>query len=233
VDNTVFVFGGYDGMAVCFFPLFVATANSASPSLTVLGSTRLNDFHRFVFSDELSHCDIPSTTLVNDLRGFVNDESCSDIVFVVEGIHVYAHKILCLRCLYFRAMFAGEMRESRAQEVVIPDVRHSIFLALLEYLYTDDAAEVQLDMAMELFEAADKFGVERLKAICEHRLLQSINIDNAAGLFHAADQHNALGLREKCVAFILDHFDAVTKTKCFEEMGRTNVELVFEILQRR
>lgn len=29
------------------------------------------------------------------------------------------------------------------------------------------------------------------------------------------------------------HFDCVTKTAAFEEMGRTNIELVFEILQKR
>ena len=47
------------------------------------------------------------------------------------------------------------------------------------------------------------------------------------------DLHNATTLRDKCINFILDHFDQVTKTDSFEEMGRTNVELVFEILKRR
>jgi hypothetical protein len=204
------------------------------------GSTRLNDFHKFVFSADSADSsyrtalgqDIPKPSLVDDLRGFVNEEAFSDIAFIVEGIPVYAHKILCLRCKYFRAMLAGDMRESREREVVIPDVRHSIFLALLEYLYTDDL-EVHLDAAMELFETADRFGVERLKKMCESKMLESINVDNAAGLFHAADQHNASGLRVQCLAFILSHFDAVTKTKGFEEMGRTNVDLVFEILQTR
>lgn len=40
-------------------------------------------------------------------------------------------------------------------------------------------------------------------------------------------------LREKCLNFILGNFDAVTKTADFEEMGRTNIELVFEILRNR
>lgn len=40
-------------------------------------------------------------------------------------------------------------------------------------------------------------------------------------------------LREKCLNFILGNFDAVTKTPDFEEMGRTNIELVFEILRNR
>ena len=43
----------------------------------------------------------------------------------------------------------------------------------------------------------------------------------------------AKSLREKCLNFMLANFDAVTRTASFEEMGRTNVELVFEILKAR
>ena len=93
--------------------------------------------------------------------------------------------------------------------------------------------EISLDMAMELFQAADQFCVERLKKMCERKMLASINIENASSVFHAADLHHAKCLRDKCLKFILNNFDAVTKTACFEEMGRTNVELVFEILQKR
>jgi len=39
----------------------------------------------------------------------------------------------------------------RASEVTIPDMRHGVFLLLLEYLYTDQV-EVNLESAMELFQ---------------------------------------------------------------------------------
>lgn len=204
----MYVFGGYDG------------------------SNRLNDFLEFHFGFDLMSCEIPPSSLVSDLKALVNDEESHDITFVVEGRPVYAHKILCMRCTYFKAMLTGEMKESRAAEIVLPDVRHPIFLAMLEYLYTDQV-NVPLDIAMELFQTADHFGVERLKKICEYKMLASINVENAASIFHAADLHNAKSLREKCLNFILANFDPVTKTPCFEEMGRTNVELVFEILQKR
>jgi hypothetical protein len=64
-------------------------------------------------------------------------------------------------------------------------------------------------------------------------MLASINIENAASIFHAADLHHARSLREKCLNFILANFDAVTKTDTFKDMGRTNVELLFEILEKR
>ena len=92
---------------------------------------------------------------------------------------------------------------------------------------------MHLDMAMELFQAADQFGVERLKIICEHKMLASITVANAASIFHAADLHTAKSLREKCLSFILSNFEAVSKTQCFEEMARSNVELVLQILKKR
>ena len=194
------------------------------------GSNRLNDFLEFRFG--FGGADIPASSLVTDLKQLVNSELLSDVTFVVEGQEVPAHKVLCLRCPYFRALLTGDMRESLMDRIAINDVRKDIFLRLLEYLYTDDV-EVDLDMAMELFQAADQFGVERLKRMCESRMLGSIHVENAATIFHAADQHAAASLREKCLAFVLANFDAVTRTQAFEEMGRTNVDLVFEILKAR
>jgi leucine-zipper-like transcriptional regulator 1 len=60
-----------------------------------------------------------------------------------------------MRCGYFKAMLNGEMLESRAREVVINDVRRPIFLAFLEYLYSDDI-DVSVESAMELFVVADR-----------------------------------------------------------------------------
>lgn len=206
-NNSLYVFGGYDGQQ------------------------RLNDFWYFKLAMEIK-IDIPPSSIISDLRDFLNEQKLSDVTFVVEGKSVYAHKLLCMRCSYFRAMFEGQMREAQQKTVTINNVSHRVFLALLEYLYTDDV-EISMDIAMELFVAADQFGVERLKRMCEKKILLSINIDSAATIMQAANMHIADGLRQSCMDFILRNFDAVSKTPSFEEMGRSNVELVFEILKRR
>lgn len=58
---------------------------------------------------------------------------------------------------------------------------------------------MELDVAMELFQAADQFGVDRLKRMCESTMLASIEVENAASIFHAADERNAKvrGLRRR------------------------------------
>jgi len=206
-NNSLYIFGGYDGQQ------------------------RLNDFWQFRLATEVN-IDIPCSSLVLDLRSFLNEQKLSDVTFIVEGKPVYAHKLLCTRCSYFRAMFEGQMREAQQKMITINSVSHRVFLALLEYLYTDEV-DISLDIAMDLFVAADQFGVERLKRLCEKKILTSINIDSAATILQAANMHIAHGLRQSCMDFVLRNFDAVSKTPAFEEMGRSNVELVFEILKRR
>lgn len=98
-------------------------------------------------------------------------------------------------------------------------------------------------------QVADRFGLDRLKRLCELEMLSAISVDSAAHILYTADQHNAevgardvdslvaiflilqplpygpQNLRERCMGFVLVHFDEISRTAGFEEMGRTNVEL--------
>ena len=207
-QDAMYVFGGYDGLE------------------------RLNDFIRFDFAAYDLNFEMPPSTLLSDLRNLVDDDTMSDITFIVEDQPVYAHKLMLMRSSYFRALFLGDMRESRLSTIRIEQVRHSVFLSILEYLYTDNVT-IKLDDAMELFEAADLFCIPRLKTMCEKRILQSISVETAATIFHAADMHTATTLRCKALKYILAYFEDVSKSEAFEEMGRSNMELVFEILRNR
>lgn len=209
---------------VCFLALFIFGGYD--------GALRLNDFIRFDFSVHDLSFEVPKSTLVSDFRAMVDDQTLSDVTFIVDGTPVYAHKLMLMRSSYFRALFLGEMRESKMNTVNIQQVSHLIFLQILEYLYTDQT-RIPLETAMELFEAADLFCIPRLKTMCEKRMLQSINVENAASIFHAADMHSAMALREKAKKYILSNFEEVSKTFCFEDMGRKNIDLIFELLQSR
>lgn len=208
----LYIFGGYDG------------------------SSRLNDFVKYdLAADTVLDTGIPPSTILSDLRSFLDDEdvmSLADMTVMVEGVKVRCHKVMLMRCPYFRAMLLSDMAESTQSVVHLATVRHGIFTAVLEYLYTDNVV-IPLDSAMELFVAADCFHIPRLQAMCERRLLASMTVENSSSIFHAADVHSATSLRDKALGYILSHFEAVSKTATFEEMARSNVELVFEILKSR
>lgn len=61
------------------------------------GSERLNEFIRFDFAAYDLSFEVPSSTLIADLRQMVNDDTLSDITFIVEDQPVYAHKLMLMR----------------------------------------------------------------------------------------------------------------------------------------
>jgi hypothetical protein len=194
------------------------------------GTERINEFIKFDFALYDLSFEVPPSSINAELRAMVNNPTLSDVTFVVQGREIYAHKLFLIRCEYFQSLFLGSMMESTLSRIPIAQVTYSIFLSLVEYLYTDHV-RIPLSSAMELFEAADLFFIPRLKTMCEKRILQSISVHNAASIFYAADMHSALALRQKVKKYMLSHFAEVSKTTSFEEMGRGNIDLVFELLQ--
>lgn len=207
-NNSIYSFGGYDG------------------------SHRLNDFLKYSFSSDVPSSGVSASTLIQDLKGFVKSDLHSDITFVVEGRRIHAHKILCMRCAFFHNMLTGEYMESREAEIEIAEVGYDAFSSLLEFLYSDHC-DVTLLNAMEIFQTADRFGMERLKNICECVLVSSITVTTACEMALAADIHQGHILKGASMSFIVRHFDAVSKTKGFEDLGRANIDLLFEVLRLR
>ncbi|KAF0719156.1 Aste57867_1246 [Aphanomyces stellatus] len=173
-----------------------------------------------------------SSTYVAEMQTLLDQPDFADVVFVVEARRIYGHRaILAARCPHFKAMFSSGMRESREMEVTVPSIRIPVFLALLEYLYNDTVSmEMKAEMAIELYAAADMYGLDRLKGLCEAIVQKGLVVDNAGYLLQAADELQALRLREICMHFIVRHFDYVTKTEGFHMLSR---ELILETLQNR
>ena len=59
-----------------------------------------------------------------------------------------------------------QYEESMQKEIVLQEIKYESFLSVLQYLYTDQV-NVNLDNAMELFQIADQFGIDRMRMICE------------------------------------------------------------------
>ena len=165
-ENSLYIFGGYNG------------------------STVLNDFYKF----RLKPVNIPPSALVNDLRRLMLREELSDVTFLVEGQQVHANRsLLAVRSEYFEAMLFGGMCESMAVDdneekppIVLQDISHTVFLKVLEYLYTDQVSDMTNELGMSLLIASEQFMLDRLKAICEDRLRKDLSVENVIGIFIAS-----------------------------------------------
>ncbi|OII72623.1 kelch motif family protein [Cryptosporidium andersoni] len=233
---TLYIFGGYDGQ------------------------DRLNDFIAIDLYNKL-YIDIPVSTLNKDLKGLLNDKNTADIIFQLDdGSQINAHRaIITVRNHILRLLITNCSKQDRIQQfdqnsfLVVPlqEISKDILLMVLEYLYTDqvellmnlDAESTNasvhhsdsdyLTKVTQLFLAADKFGIVRLQRMCESYMIRFIDCNNAAILLNIADIHSSVTLKEAALNFILKNFDNVTKTKQFEAVAKSNVELILEIMQRR
>merc|ERR1719277_327141 len=138
---------------------------------------------------------------------YMNKEQFSDVVFVIEGRRLFAHRILLtLFSDYFRRAFACGMRETFEPEIVIEGISHDTFYALLEFLYTGrlrltEARQVDVCFLMGLLRAADQFCVDCVKQMCEKHLSGLVDAENVEALLQEAERFQATQLRLHCEWF--------------------------------
>merc|ERR1719253_1923412 len=125
------------------------------------------------------------------------------------------------------------MRESNAEEqIVLPDVAHPVFLQLLEYIYTDQVGDITSELAVHLLIAAERFLIDRLKALCEDIIRKSISVENVVQIMMAAKAHRATSLKDICMDFIISNEEKIKSTPAFRELIQEPT-LMYELLMRR
>mmetsp|Transcript_14147 Transcript_14147/g.39114 ORF Transcript_14147/g.39114 Transcript_14147/m.39114 type:complete len:563 (-) Transcript_14147:2003-3691(-) len=203
---------------------------------------RVEAFERYtaalVDPDSFGPGDLVPTSSV--LYSMVNNQEFADVMFLVDNEPVYGHRaILTQRCQFFNGLFTSGMKESATlassscsnedKAIPIHDIRREIFLMLLEYLYTD-AVLVDIDHAIELYCAADMYGLPRLKNLCLRPLKLNMTIATAAPLLQSAANSKHEELKEICMDFVVSNFCAVSKDKGIEQIKQP--ELLIEIIRK-
>ncbi|KAM3271970.1 hypothetical protein ACQJBY_042275 [Aegilops geniculata] len=139
----------------------------------------------------------------------LQSEQGADVRFIVGGETFAAHRcVLAARSPVFKAELYGVMKESSAAGIHIHGMRPEVFRNLLQFVYTEEMPPVTEEeedavvMAQHLLEAADRYGMERLKLLCEDRLCKHINISTVVTTLVLAEQHGCPGLKEACFQFL-------------------------------
>lgn len=175
--------------------------------------------------------DVPDTRLHRDLGNLLGRKELSDVVINVNGLDFHAHKaILAARCSVFGAMFMHDVEENNANRVQVTDVDPNVFRELLCFIYTDLAPNLH-EIAEELLVAADKYGLERLKAMCEQALCSRIAVETAAQFLGFADMYNAERLKVHTIQFIRTHCSGVLGTESWKSLIEKQPNLAVEALQ--
>lgn len=75
--------------------------------------------------------------------------------------------------------------------------------------------------AIELFQAADKYDMPKLKLLCADELTRFLKIENSINILALADRHNGSALKERTIKFIGNNIKSILETKEYNEWSLT------------
>ncbi|ESO93584.1 hypothetical protein LOTGIDRAFT_119223 [Lottia gigantea] len=166
---------------------------------------------------------------------FLNKPEGADVIFNVEGTKIYGHKsVLRSRSDVMNAMLCGHFTES-AQALSEVGTTPEVFLALLEYLYTDHSPIDDVD-SVGLLILANEYNVMRLVNLCELYItkevdkscvksIEKMDID-VIGLLMTAQIHNADQLSQWCLHFIASNHIAFNERDEYRLLDGENKEYI-------
>jgi speckle-type POZ protein len=139
--------------------------------------------------------------------------------------------VLAARSAVLNASLFGTMKEGSTSAVVqIDDMDATVFKALLGFIYGDSLpapAEADEQEESVLFQhllvAADRYGLQRLKAMCEKKLREHIGANTTTTILAIEEQHRCNGLKEACYKFLRcpANLKAVVATDGFDDLCRS------------
>ncbi|XP_037451035.1 BTB/POZ and MATH domain-containing protein 2-like [Triticum dicoccoides] len=183
---------------------------------------------------------VPACDLRRDLAGLLHTEKGADVVFEFGGETVAAHRcVLAARSSVFAAELFGPMKEGNADAGVVvrvEDMKPEVFKALLRFAYTGLLPETRKEdqdvTCQHVLVAADRYGMRRLKLICEEKLCECINVGSAAIVLALAEQHRCEGLKKACFDFLAApaNLRAVVATEGFQHLSRSCPSLMAEVI---
>jgi hypothetical protein len=128
---------------------------------------------------------VPESSLKPHLATLVDNPAFADAWFAVGDQVVGAHRALLAR---FPLLAQLAQASSEAAPAAVKDMAPATFVNLLKFAYTDDCPEFGGDGLVLMFEAAERFNMDRLKALCQNAMLDVLTVDNAAQFFSKADK---------------------------------------------
>jgi len=181
--------------------------------------------------------DAPPSDLRRHLGDLLASGEGADVTFRVAGETFSAHRsVVAARSPVLKAKLSAGT--AAAACVRIDDVAPQVFEALLHFVYTDSLPEApgqdDVFMAQRLLEAAGRYGVPRLRPICEEKLCRLVQVDTAAPMLLFAQQHRCHWLREACVDFLKcpRALNAVMATDGFEHLVKSCPALLKDLISK-
>ncbi|KAF8765984.1 hypothetical protein HU200_007958 [Digitaria exilis] len=176
---------------------------------------------------------VPPPDMDRHLGRLLSSGEGADVTIEVGGETFMAHRtVLAARCL------APWRRGPRRH--VIKDMEASVFKVLLHFVYTDSLSPDVEDegeamaVAQHLLVAADRYGMERLKLMCEDKLCNYVGASSVGTILALADQHGCEGLKKACLKFLMSgsNLKEAIVTDGFDHLAKSCPSVLKELLSK-
>ncbi|CAG7821725.1 unnamed protein product [Allacma fusca] len=135
------------------------------------------------------------STLTLSFKKMLDEAIHADVQLEVENIKFPAHMaILSSQSEVFKVMFESNMIEKKSKRVIIRDMSPGAVKEMLNFLYTRDTSQFEdnIDMAIEMLHAAEKYIIGDLRRASEEALqkhdLTQLGVDDILGLYMCSRQ---------------------------------------------
>ncbi|KAG2598235.1 BTB/POZ and MATH domain-containing protein 2-like [Panicum virgatum] len=192
-------------------------------------------------SEDVRAVAVPPSDMHQHFERMLKDGRGADVAFNVDGQLFRAHRcVLAARSPVFAAELFGPMKEKdTAEPIKVDGLEPCVFEELLLFMYTDRisddgkrGADDKNAAAQHLLVAADRYGLDRLRQMCEAKLCRGIDARTVATTLALAEQHRCARLKYACLAYVAsrDVLGAVMKTDGFKHLAASCPLVLVEIL---
>ncbi|XP_074574574.1 BTB/POZ and MATH domain-containing protein 4-like isoform X2 [Curcuma longa] len=200
--------------------------------VSVVNAPRLHSIH------------VPDSDIGIHFGALLDNQQASDVVFDVCGEKFHAHKlVLAARSPIFHTQFFDHPA-GQSGDVVISAMEPRVFGAMLHFIYRDTLIQDDMlttssspeysasnTLCSKLMAAADKYGLERLRLLCEAHLCKDISVDSVASILLLADSYHAKELKSACLKFAAENLGAVVRSSGFQYLKENCPSLQSELLK--
>ncbi|KAJ4794465.1 BTB/POZ/MATH-domain protein [Rhynchospora pubera] len=193
--------------------------------------------------------DVQPSNLPQQLLCLLEQGYGKDVSFNVSGVTFDAHRcMLAAKSPVFRERLFGPVltptKAKMKQNIEIKDMEPSVFKSMLHFIYSDSVPEFDeikdnkdesILLAKHLLVAANRYGLERLRQLCEAKLYEFTDANNVATTLTVAVQHNCSELKAACIDFIKQPvvLADVVQSEGFEHMIKTCPTILEELRKKR
>ncbi|KAJ8688202.1 hypothetical protein QAD02_023997 [Eretmocerus hayati] len=166
----------------------------------------------------------------SDLMKLLEDELFGDSEIKVNGKIYRVHENTLGDQSPVLAQMIRDAKRTEHQVVVIGDLDNRVFEEMLRFAYFNKIGRIE-HMVGDLFAAAEKYDLDKLKVVLEAEAGRRLSIENAIEFLNLSDRHQLSRLKKKVVDFIAYNSKDMLEVPAYRQIAELSEPgTVFEVI---